>query len=66
MPSSPCPASAANVHRNGDVGEMANIPSSDLLHASMSGDDADPAVVLTEIQKRYQEISCHDDCAKFG
>jgi len=45
---------------------MANIPSSDPLHPSMSGDDVDPALVLTEIQKLYQEIQGRYGKAKWG
>jgi len=45
---------------------MASFPSSDPLHPSMSGDDADPTLVLTEIQKLYREIRAHYDQAKWG
>jgi len=45
---------------------MANTPSSDPLHPTMSGDDVDPALVLTEIQKLYQQIRGRYDQAKWG
>ncbi|MDA8103515.1 MAG: hypothetical protein M0Z34_11185 [Nitrospiraceae bacterium] len=45
---------------------MASFPSDDPLHPSMSGDDADPILVIEEIEKLYREIGDRYNTAKFG